>query len=391
MKTRSRTLAIPPAGSLWRAVLFLSLLGGLAPLARGWEGTFFDLFEISNSARAAAMGGLHCALADDSSTLFSNPAGLRSVDRELKISEVTLGLYESALEIASETFSGLAGPATDRRATFSLWGPLAFTYVGKGRGFGIFSSTNAFVHAWGPSPLADVVMEDNLVLIGAWAFRIPLGERSTLDLGFSLVGFATLRGYYNFDVRQLFQSTATYQDMVAASGAFQRALGAGLDVGVLYSFDKLFSVGLSGRNLAITQTRDYPTIMDFLGGGSSTAWYIALPMDITAGIMFRPPLGRLSRLFSDLLFAADYHDIFDFLIYPAGATNPLLHIGVGLELELLKIVSLRAGYYQCLPSFGIGLDLTLFKLNLAYFGRELSAEPGGYPVGCYTVGLEFAY
>ena len=64
---------------------------------------------------------------------------------------------------------------------------------------------------------------------------------------------------------------------------------------------------------------------------------------------------------------------------------------MGLQFKLLDIVSLRAGYYQCLPSVGLGLDLTLFKLNLAYFGRELSNEPGGYPVGCYTAGLEFTY
>jgi hypothetical protein len=318
---------------------------------------------------------------------------LRSVERELKISEVTLSFYESAIEIASEALSGSAGPATDRRATYSLWGPVAFSSIRKGRGFGIFSNSNVYVHAWGPSPSADVIMEDNLVLIGGWGFRIPLPgrSRSTLDVGFAATGFLTMRGVYNFDVRQLFQSTASIQDMLASSGLFQRRLGAGIDLGVLYSFNNLFSIGLTGRNLAFTQTRDFATIQDFLSGVGTDTWYVALPMDISAGILVRPPLGKLTWFLSDLIIAADYHNMFDFLIYADGATNPLLHIGVGLELKLLEIVSLRAGYYQCLPSAGVGLDLTLFKLNFAYFGRELSAEPGNYDVSCYTVGLEFSY
>ena len=237
------------------------------------------------------------------------------------------------------------------------------------------------------------MLEDNLVIMGARAFRIPLreGSHSTLDVGFSLVGFATARGEYSADLRQLFQSTATVQDLLAASGLFQRAMGARLEFGLLYSFRKLFSIGLAGRNLALVQLRDFATIQDFLTGGISVAWYNVLPLDLSAGILFRPPLARLNWFISDLIIAADYHDIFDFLIYPPGATNPLLHIGAGLELKLLEIISLRAGYYQCLPSFGMGLDLTLFKLNLAYFGRELSAEPGLYPVYCYTVGVEFSY
>ena len=87
----------------------------------------------------------------------------------------------------------------------------------------------------------------------------------------------------------------------------------------------------------------------------------------------------------------DYHDMFDFLIYPPASTHPLLHIGVGCELQLLEIVYLRAGFYQCLPSAGLGIDLSLFTLNMAIFGRELSREPGGYPIYGYMIGLEFRY
>lgn len=339
------------------------------------------------------MGGLHAALADDATTLFSNPAGLRSIDRQITISECTLSLYESAAEFLAETITGAGGPSTIRRGYFNLWGPLAFSYVNKGKGFGIFSSSNIYMRTRGPIPEAGERLEVNLVLIGGWAFRIPLPERwqSTLDMGISLNGFATARGVSRTDLRQVFQSTVSFMELLANSESANSAMGAGVELGILYSFRKWLAFGIAGRNLAVEQIRTYASITDLLGGGSSTSRYNVLPLDVSAGILFRPPLGRLGWFLSDLVITADYHNMFDFAFYPDGATNPLLHIGVGLELKLLQIVSLRAGYYQCLPSAGLGLDFSLFTLNFAYFGRELSKEPGGYPVTSYSIGVDFKY
>jgi hypothetical protein len=81
--------------------------------------------------------------------------------------------------------------------------------------------------------------------------------------------------------------------------------------------------------------------------------------------------------------------MFDFLIYPPGATNPLLHIGAGLEIRLFQILRLQAGYFQCLPSGGLSVDLSLFKLSMVVFGREATTAPWGYPVYGYALGLEF--
>lgn len=391
MKTGSR--AFPRYRVPFLLILGLLLLLLLSPSVWGWDSTFFDLFEISTSARAAALGGLHAALADDPTTLFSNTAGLRSVKPQWTFSEVTLSFYDSAAAIAAEAIAGTGGSGADRRGTFSLWGPVALSYVGKGWGFGIFSSMNVYVHTWGPSPAAREMLEDNLVLIGAKAFRIPLPVRwqSTLDLGLSLVGFGSYRGVTDTDIRQVLQSSVSLTELLASVTNFRRAIGGSVELGVLYSFRNLFSFGLTGRNLSFIQFRDFSSLMGYLSGEPSSSWYNFLPLDITAGVLFRFPLGRLGRYISDLKLMADYHNIFDFLFYPPGATNPLLHIGLGIELGLLQIVSLRAGYYQCLPSVGVGLDLTLFTLNFAYFGREMSSEPGGYPVYCYSIGLGFKY
>jgi hypothetical protein len=356
-----------------------------------WESAFFDLFEFSYSARAAAMGGLHCALADDASTLFSNPAGFRSVKPQFTVSQATISLYESAPEILGEVFTGTGGSTALRKATVDVLGPLALSYVGKGWGFGLFDRVDVRFESQASS--ASELIEENLVFIGGRSFRIPLPERwsSTLDLGMSLVIFGGGRTYSYTDIREVLTGSVSPLAMLEDAAYFYRAIGAGIELGVRYSYKDWFAVGIAGRNLSFEQYRRYGSFLEYLQGGSSAPTYNVLPMDISAGILFHPPLGRLGWVLTDLLIAADYHNIFDFLIYPEGATNPLLHIGAGMELKFLKIVSLRAGYYQCLPSFGAGLDLSLFKLNFAYFGRELSSEPGGYPVYCYTFGVEFTY
>jgi hypothetical protein len=97
----------------------------------------------------------------------------------------------------------------------------------------------------------------------------------------------------------------------------------------------------------------------------------------------------LTRYVDGLAIMVDYNDIFDFLIYPAAARNPLLHFGLGMEITLLKVVKLRAGFYQLLPCGGLSLDLSFFSIDLAVFGREQSTEPWTLPVYGYMAGIRF--
>lgn len=170
---------------------------------------------------------------------------------------------------------------------------------------------------------------------------------------------------------------------------FRFATGEGIEFGVLYSFKEIFSIGLVGSNLGSTQIEDYISLQSFLNDEVLTLYSYFYPLDLSLGIFWRPQLGRLNRYISNLRLMVDYHDMFNFLIYPPRSTKPLLHIGVGCELLFLEIVYLRAGFYQCLPNVRLGIDLSLFTLNMAIFGRELSREPGGNPIYGYMIGMEF--
>ena len=354
------------------------ILGG-ADSVFAWDGAFFDLFQVPFSPREAALGGNHAAQADDISTLQSNPAGFRSVDPELSIGAVSMSVYNGP------SSAGLAN------TTYDLFGPFAIAYVGNGLGFGFFTDTNLLSRVRGPSPNGNAQGTENVVAIAGYAFRIPLPDswESTLDVGFSVPIFLAARSDTRQDARALFSSQITLMDFVI-NERFTEAAGISAEFGLLYISNDTFSVGIAGRNLALTSSKTYSTLSDYQQGASPIQTNtVGLPMDISIGIRWNPPIKMRVRSIDGLSIMADYNDIFDFLTYPAQARNILLHFGLGMEITLLRAVKLRGGFYQLLPCGGFSLDLSFFTLDLAVFGRELSTQPWTTPVYGYMAGLRF--
>jgi hypothetical protein len=135
----------------------------------------------------------------------------------------------------------------------------------------------------------------------------------------------------------------------------------------------------------------YASLTGFTTGVTPTLAYGLAPIDLSAGVLFTPPLGALAGYLSDLKIALDYSDILDFLTHPSTASNPVLHVGLGIEVVMLDILSLRAGFGDGYFSAGLGLNLTVFRLNLTMYGSELSTEPGLRPAYNLLVGFEFRY
>ncbi len=367
--------------------LFPLLLTG-QPLS-AWDWAFFDLFQIPFSARAASLGGTHAAAVDGVGTLFGNPAGFRSVEPEVSLAQGMLSIYDSGPTIIDEVLiDEPPGTSATRRAGLDLLGPLFFGYVGNGLGFGLFNNTKIRYWTWGAFPRGYSVVEEDLVFISGYAFAIPLPAswNSTLDLGFSLPLFAAARSDSTKDVRGLLTSSLTPIELIATE-PFTIASGAGVEAGILYSYGNVFSVGIVARNLAIVAQRRYSSFLDYESGAPPATRNVPIPLDFTVGILWSPPVKDLIGFLDGFSLMLDYRYAFDFLSYPAFATDPLLHISAGVELRMLRILYLRVGFYQLLPSFGLELDLSLFKLSMAMIGRELSTQPGGYPIYGYMLGL----
>ena len=154
----------------------------------------------------------------------------------------------------------------------------------------------------------------------------------------------------------------------------------------------MVTVGIVGRNLYAPVMRNaYATLTDFTNGAAPAVTYGSLPIDLSAGLLFSPRLGFLEAYMTGLKVMLDYADILDFLTHATTATNPILHIGLGIEAVLLKVLSLRAGFGDGYFSAGLGIDLTAFKFNVTMYGSELSTEPGLRPAYNLLAGLEFRY
>jgi hypothetical protein len=360
------------------------------------------------SARLAAMGGTHAALADDISVLFVNPAGFRSVRPQFAVAELSANLSGPVFSIAdlvlritggANPLSLLADPSvqsllTSLYASAIVNGPLSFGYVGDGLGFGFFNSSGLAFSTQGTVPTLSASLGENLAFVGGYAFRIPLPDawKSTLDLGVSVKAMASGRIALSESILGVFSLLASPSANLLLSQPFVLDVGFGLDAGVLYSWNSILSVGIVGRDLYAPVVRNtYASLTGFTSGATPVLGYGLAPIDLSAGVVFTPPLGALSSYLSDLKVALDYSDILDFLTHPSTAANPVLHVGLGAEVVLLDILALRAGFGDGYFSAGLGLNLTVFRLNLTMYGSELSSEPGLRPAYNLLVGFEFRY
>jgi len=383
-------------------IFFVSVLPVFAQAANSIEDPI-----LIKSTRSTALGGTHVALADDLTSLFSNPAGFKSAGPELSIAGITMGLAGPIFDMASVIIeSSSVGNPQDillssnvqdllksLYASMEVVGPLAFGYVGQGLGFGFFSNSNIAFSSSGTVPTIAADADEDFVFAGGYAFRIPLPSawNSTLDFGAMLKAF--VRGSLSIsssliDLISLFQSPSI--DIIY-NQPFKLGIGVGLDAGILYSWKKMVSFGIVGRNLyAPTLENNYTTFSSFLNSESPTESFGLVPIDLSAGVMFSPYLGNIEHYISKLKVFLDYNDILDFLTHPATAKNPVLHVGFGTEIVLLEILSLRAGFNEGLFSAGLGIDLSLFTLSLSMFGSELSPEPGLRPVYNLLIGMDFS-
>jgi hypothetical protein len=360
------------------------------------------------SARMDALGGMHAALADDISVLVSNPAGFRSAGPQFSVAELTTNLSGPIFSIADVVFRIVGGASptslllepdvqkllTSLYAGATINGPLALGYIGDGLGFGFFNSTGMTFSTEGTVPTVTTTMREDLLFVAGYGFRIPLSERlqSTLDFGFSVKAFTRAGIAWSESILSFFSLLTSPSMGVFFDQPFTLDVGFGLDAGVLYAWNRTLSVGLVARNLYSPVARNsYASANSFSSGAASTFTYGMAPLDLALGLLYTPRIAFLEAYMSSPKIMLDYNDMFDFWTHPDTASNPLLHIGLGLEVTLLDVLAVRAGLGNGYFSAGLGLNLTAFRLDLTMFGRELSTEPGLRPSYNLIIGTAFRY
>jgi hypothetical protein len=309
------------------------------------------------------MGNAFTAVSDDENALFYNPAGLA------EISALSVGLVNPTLE-ASKSSIDLANDSEDIDTDDSSQvADLLRNYIGEHQHVraGLFPHVGFNVARFGVmiGYLGQATL-DAEVRNPVWpevdtsyifdhgpigGFGVPIAS-STIRIG------ASVKYIHRESLDEIYTATDIADDNF--EDQFEDDLENGsalaLDLGVLYTipFDWPVKthVGLTVQNLPemdFGDARDQPT-------------------QTNIGLALEKSFFKCK-----LLGALDYRD----LTHAIGEDDDFpKHLHMGLEFQLPKILSLRAGLNQGYATYGVTLDFWIVKLDFASYAEEVGAHAG---------------
>jgi hypothetical protein len=275
--------------------------------------------DIGFGARPMGMGGAFVALADDANAVLWNPAGLV----RLESSQLT-GMYARQMGLIPYGFVGFAQPVSDRSSL----------------GAGAVSS-------------GDAALRETTALLSV-AHRVRAG----LSLGLSAK--ARMATYGNNP------DGAWDPDGTGNRQVTGRALGFGIDLGLLYDLTDQTSFGLMWRDLLAPVSWDAVNEAGTARGGGE-----GVPMALVMGTAHRWSEDVTMTLSLDRSLHSDAAD----------------RLAAGYENRLWNLIALRAGYGQeiaadpdRLYSLGLGLEHDLsaawhLAFDFAYLFHDLAGTP----------------
>ena len=307
--------------------VFLMMLGTLLVHAQSESQTEYNFLRLPVSARAAALGGDNITvIEDDEALIFHNPALLASVnDKTINLNYMN---YMSGANMASASFNRIV-------REHASWAVSA-QYVDYGK--------------------IKEVDENN----------VQTGEFSAKDL--------SLAGYFSYMLTNRLTGGISARLITSYLGDYN-SIGFGVDLGLnYYDADREWSLGVVLKNL----------------GGQLKAYHDSferMPFDIQMGVTKRFT-GTPFRLHATLvdLNHLDYKFLNHFVVGADVLLTESFWIGGGYNFrraDEMKITSANGGSsHGAGLSFGAGLNLERFKLNLAY---------GKYHVSSSSLVLSVAY
>jgi hypothetical protein len=348
------------------------------------------------SARFGGLGGRHAAVGDDFYSLFTNPAAFVDVKDQFSIAEFSISTYGPVFELIDlfRENSGSSGNLDISRivgpggfaAGFEVGGPLSLGWVGRGLGLGLFNrlKSTAAVSGTKIRPL----LSGEFFLVGGYSFRIVDNNGHWFDAGFLGKGF--FRGILSLEA-SIFDAASILDNPM--DQPFKTHLGLGLDLGLRYTLWENFTAALVCYDVyspvLVTPYDSMSAFGDKSGPSAGGASYATVDRRLDLGFRYRIRSVAIERYISSITIMADYRNFLDlFSLIPR---NPILNVGLGVEVKVLNALSFRFGLTDALPAFGIGLELSFATLDLAIRGKELGLDPGVQPTYALDMGLLFRY
>ena len=341
------------------------------------------------SARAAGFGGIHAAQGDDISSIFSNPAAFAGIEKQFSAAEITISLYGPVFELLDSVVSesgDVSSVVTSEGFTagFDIGGPFALGYVNDGFGIGFFNRTVMDLKSEEVGGGIYVVLPrawEEILLVGGYSFRMLDRESHKLDIG--ILGKAFYRIMLDLEMPAI--DITNWNENTTLLYPLQTHFGIGIDLGIKYCYENTFTLALVGYDVySPALITEYKEFSDY--GKSGTSSYNTVQPRLAFGVLYHLQNDFLEHYITDIILMADYRDFINL-----DKRHAMLNLTLGVEVTLLKILKLRAGMADALPSGGFGIDMKFMTLDAAIRGKQLGDKPGKKTELAFDVGLLFRY
>ena len=329
--------------------------------------------ELYQGTRVKGMGGAYVGLADDHQTLFLNPAGLASVqDNVFYLSDTMMEGSEDAYSAVLKSFGALSGFSI---ATLNLFqGDNVYAraqtspmFLMKNFGFGlIFDQQFAYFTKNLALPKITLGYQTTMGLQVAFGTQLSSGRHRpgnpSLNIGGAVKVLWRRGGYRQWAQSELLAFDGTIGLATELFGNF--GMGLGIDLGAQYVLPMSRQLQLS-FGTAFTDIGD--TAFSSAASPQQGNWSAGLGVKYDAGLM-------------DLSFAYDFRNILAPLDWRAKN-----HVGMEVGFP---IVDLFVGINQAYLTYGVGVDVWVFKVEAVSYAEELSAQLFQDPNRRYMVRIE---
>lgn len=337
------------------------------------------------------MGGVTTTVATNAHTLFYNPAMLCRQSTAVEFS-LPFGANTDVVDFVNfvndnqDNFDNFENLTPAQQAKFlqdsqkfdNQWLGLQFSpYLGviaHNLAFGAYGLVHSSVKVDQGvfSPAVGLRAYGDMVVALAYGFRPKIADAKT-DMG------VTLR-YINrrsISPMRLDATDASKGDKLAKTIKDELSdskSGFGLDVGAVRSLGMMNSRGEALVDVAAV-------VQDLVG--SLDGW---VKPNLKAGAVYHVPYGH-SVWLKRWDVAADVVDLFN-----RDGVSYMEKLNFGTEVAVLaEFLRLRGGFHQGYPTYGLGLNFRVFKIDAARYTEELSTRPGGNPDDLYLANITIGW
>lgn len=365
------------------------------------------------SARRLAMGTSGLVGFSNQDALYYNPASLGEKGLVFNLPSVAFTLYNfNDLLKTGVITDAIKNPNifSDQSYIISKGADILPIYAGRNNNimfgldagaamkagcfaFGVDVQTK--LHTVNKGSTTDVMVIPQLDAVASLGLGFRLFKESPVNIDFGTAVRFNVRGYSKaISANDLI---ANASDMMGAIKNTPMYIGFAVpvDVGVNLNLPFGFSFGSVLRNINgkfyMTANDNYDAVMQNMTDAIfKNDFTFDTPMSLDMGMAWNAPFRKVEK-FIDMSLTADVVDTIP--LFKDFSTDALLKtVRLGVEVELFKIIELRAGLNSGYYSFGAGVNLfNVIHLEASYYKQELGAKLGDNAVDALTIKMNIGW